>query len=100
MNRLLHLSLILAVAVFLGCKSRSPEQLRRLVSDLHSSDGAIRNQAALAIGEFGEDAKSAVPDLIRLLNTDKSRGIRTSAAFALRQIGTKEAISALDSYKE
>lgn len=83
-----------------GCRSHSPEELKRLVGELKSRDGSVRNQAALALGEFGEDGREAVPDLIRVLQRDPSRGIRTSAAFALRKIGTKEAVDALDNYRE
>lgn len=83
-----------------GCEQRSPEKLHTLIAKLHSSDSKERNSAALAIAAYGEEAKEAVPELIKLLNTDKSRGIRTSAAYALRSIGTKEAVSALDHYKE
>lgn len=83
-----------------ACSRKSPEKLRALINDLSSSDSGVRNQAALSIASYGEEGKDAVPALIKLLRTDKSRGIRTSAAFALRSIGTKEAITALDEYEE
>jgi len=95
------LGLLLALSFSLtACERKSPERLQGLIQQLSSADGKERNTAALTIGSYGEAGKAAVPALIKLLQTDKSRGIRTSAAFALRSIGTKDAIAALDAYKE
>lgn len=84
----------------MACLDRSESHLNHLVAQLDSPDASIRNSAILDIGRFGPSAKSAVPKLIIMLNSEASRGIRTSAAYALRSIGTKEAIQALDSYKK
>ena len=97
---LLTLFLILTFCGFLACRPQSPERLKELIHELESSDGKVRNAAALEIANYGESGKPAVPPLIHVLQHDQSRGIRTSAALALRKIGTKEAINALDNYKK
>jgi HEAT repeat protein len=45
-----------------------------------------RSEAGYAIGDFGPDAKGAVPDLVKAL-ADKESGVRASAIKALEQIG-------------
>jgi HEAT repeat protein len=101
MNRRVFLNTVLAfVFAFGACRSKSPQRLQQLIVDLSAADPGTRNQAALEISRYGAEGKAAVPALVRLLNTDRNRGIRTSAAVALRAIGTKEAIAALDKYKE
>ena len=97
---ILFTGLLLLGLLLLGCESRSPEKLRILVAELRSSDPEERNAAALSIGRYGPDGKAAVPELVRVLTSDKSRGIRTSAAYALRQINTPEAIRAIEEYRE
>lgn len=77
----------------------SKEELPQLIKDLRSSESATRNKAALALAEFGTDGEKAVPSLIQLLN-DKSGGVRSSAAYALRKIDTPEARRALDTYQK
>lgn len=83
-----------------ACKQKSPQQLDKLITELQSPDPKKRNAAALEISGYGEDGKQAVGPLIRLLNTDPNRGIKTSAAYALRSINTKEAKAALDSFEK
>ena len=91
----------LLLLIFISsCRHNSEEKLESLVKALSSPDKGIRNSSALDIARFGKDGHKAVPGLIKLLNSDPSRGIRTSAAFALRSIDTPEAIKALDSYSE
>lgn len=95
----LSIFLLLTLSIA-ACKQRSPEQLDKLITELQSSDPKKRNAAALEISSYGEDGQRAVGPLIRLLNTDPNRGIKTSAAYALRSIGTKEAKGALDSFEK
>ena len=83
-----------------ACKSKNPEQLEKLILKLESPDPKQRNAAALEIASYAYEGKKAVPSLIRLLNTEPNRGIKTSAAYALRSIGTKEATAALDSFEK
>jgi len=92
--------LLLTLILLFACKARSNEELGVLIKNLSSPDGKVRNSAALEIASYGKDGAPAVPALIKLLTSDKSRGIRTSAAYALRSIGTEDAVKALDSYSE
>ena len=94
MKKVISLLLFLLLA---AC-GPSKEELPGLIKELSHKDGRVRNQAALRIARMGSDGKPAVKPLIRLLKDD-SAGIRTSAAYALRNIGTKEAIKALDNYE-
>lgn len=88
------------IGALLSCTSPDPRKLDEEIKRLRSTDSKVRNQAALAIAGYGENGAKAVPALIQVLRNDPSRGIRTSAAFALRKIGTKEAVAALDGYSE
>jgi HEAT repeat protein len=93
-------ALALTLICAASCKNRSNDNLNELIKELSSSDKSVRNSAALEIAGYGKSGSPAVPALVKLLNTDSSRGIRTSAAYALRSIGTADAIKALDNYKE
>ena len=53
----------------------------------------VRGDAALALGSCGTDAKSAIPQLIDLLN-DKGNGVRNCAALAIKEIDPEAAIKA------
>ena len=97
---MLKLILLFLCILQTGCFDKSESHLNELIIQLDSSDGSVKNAAILDIARFGPSAKSAAPKLVLILNNEKSRGIRTSAAYALRSIGTKEATQALESYKK
>ena len=78
----------------LACGKLSREEAERRIKELKSPDAGERSQAALALADGGEEAKRAVPELMVLLN-DRNAGVRSSAAFALRKLGTPEAIKSL-----
>jgi len=61
---------------------------RRLVEN--DPQGIIRYHAALALCRFGEEAKAAIPGLVRAVNDSSSFDIRRVAIMALRQIGRDE----------
>lgn len=87
-------SLLLA----LGCSGDSAAELKRLKQDLRSADSRVRNQAALRAASLGKAGEPLVPDLIALLR-DPNGGIRSSAAYALREIDTPAAQGALANEK-
>src|SRR5688572_3866703 len=72
------------------------EDERRWDDDLRAllthNNVAVRSRAALAAGRIGNE--SAVPDLVKLLDTD-SLEIRAMAAFALREIESPLAVAEL-----
>jgi HEAT repeat protein len=70
--------------------------LGALVSALRDEDARVRALAALAIGEIGREAVSAVPALITLLS-DSEEGARGNACIALSGIGpaARDALPAL-----
>ena len=74
------------------------DEVERKIKDLKSPDSATRSQAALALADAGDAAKRAVPALASMLN-DRNPGVRSSAAFALRKIGTAEADRVLEANK-
>ena len=93
---------VLIFSIFLmlfpcACKESTKTAVPRLIEKLTAEEAHQRNEAALALAAYGEDAEPASKQLIRLLS-DKNYGVRSSAAFALRRIGTKEATAALDAY--
>jgi HEAT repeat protein len=60
---------------------------------LDDSNSKVRVDAALALGEYGTDAKPAVPVLIDLLN-DKGKGVKNSTTLALKMIDPEAAVKA------
>ena len=90
-------TMMLLGLTYLSCHTSAEKNLPPLIKKLQSADVETRNQAALALAPYGERAKPAVPGLIRLLG-DPNTGVRSSAAYALREIGTPEANTALDNY--
>ena len=61
----------------------------------NDQDTEVRKAAAGALGAIGDKAVDAVPVLIQALN-DQNRRVRGIVAYALGQIGTPEAIKAVD----
>ncbi len=86
------------VGVLAGCGKADPQEIERLSKNLSAKTASDRNQAALALAGYGTGARAAVPNLVRCLK-DENAGVRSSAAYALRSIGTPEAIKALDAYQ-
>ncbi len=74
----------------------TPVSIQNLLSALRSEDRAVRAHAARALGQFGPEAKTAVPALIEALK-DKDEMVRSTAASALGCIGpaAKVAVPAL-----
>lgn len=93
MKRKLTIFLLLTMLAG-GCRNTGEADVKRVIKAMHSSDPAVRNQAALEAAGFGDAASKVVPELIRLLN-DENRGVQSGAAYALRRIGTPEAERAL-----
>jgi HEAT repeat protein len=77
----------------MGCcdKASVPEHLQKL----YSSQAKERNVSALALAKCGKLAEPGVPRLISLMY-DSNVGVQSSAAYALREIGTPEALKALE----
>ena len=70
------------------------EGLRALLNDAQQSD-VIRRQAAVTLGRIGKSARSAVPDLERILNSSDSEETRSWCLKGLSLFGS-EAASATD----
>jgi HEAT repeat protein len=80
-----------------GC--RNPRQVDYSVASLvktlkEDKDPNMRYWAAESLGKFGPEARSAVPDLIEALK-DESKMVRMGAAYALGEIGSTDATTAL-----
>lgn len=65
---------------------------------LESSLPGVRSQATWQLGRLGDT--SAVPPLIRLLQTDENEDVRWTAAWALAELGDASAIPALETASE
>jgi HEAT repeat protein len=63
----------------------------KLIESLSDKNAAwdVREQAAIALGKLGSEAKKAVRALIKALQDDSEWVVRTQAALALRQIGAE-----------
>ncbi len=85
---------IIFFLTLLGCSGDTAAELKRLKQELKSSDPRTRNQAALQTASMGKKAEPLVPELIGLLR-DPNGGIRSSAAYALREIDSPSAQAAL-----
>jgi len=82
-------SISAGVAVKLAGKG-SVEPLRKA---LGRKEARIRSMAALLLGDFGEDAKAALPDLERLLE-DPDEHLRQTSARSFAQLGGRSAVAA------
>jgi HEAT repeat protein len=58
------------------------------VSELDSPDGDTRFKAAGNLGFIDARARSTLPDLLRVLRTDKDPAVRSQAAFAIYKISS------------
>ena len=71
------------------------KRIESLIQQLYHQQVDKRYQAAVALGKMGKSAAGAVPDLIVALK-DKDEKVRSSTYQALKQIGSPEAIEALN----
>jgi HEAT repeat protein len=85
-------SVAIAAAIALASIDPKTEAVPVLIEGMRSSDRDIRNQATSALGNFGPLARTAVPELIRVLQTQDTR---YSALYALGRIGP-DAVAAVD----
>ncbi len=85
------LSLIACGAIACCDRAAVPDQLQKL----YSSQAKERNKAALALAKCGDLAEPAVPRLAALLY-DSNVGVQSSAAYALREIGSPQAVKAIE----
>lgn len=77
----------LSAALALWRIEKNASALKVMSKLLRSTDSKIRERAALELGgEFGADAKAAVPDLVKRL-FDVRSSVRSTAAEALGRIG-------------
>ena len=97
MRRATSRNFVITTTCFLliSCSEPAETAVPKLIEKLHSADKRERNQAALALAGYGKAAEPAVTALITVLR-DPNPGIRTSAAYALREIDTPDAQAALD----
>ena len=63
---------------------------------LEDSDKNVRKAATLALADIGPDAHQAVPGLCEVLLNDHDVAVRRRAAVSLGEIGTGEAVAALE----
>ncbi len=97
--RLLTVVLILGSTNFLACQESAEIAIPRLQKKLYAKESSVRNQAALKLAGYGPEAAPATAALASTLK-DSNAGVRSSAAFALRSIGTPEAEDALNKYQK
>lgn len=84
---------------FASCTEPAETAVPRLVEQLKSRDAHQRNLAARALADYEEEAEPAVKQLIKTL-WDDNIGVRSSAAYALTKIGSKDALKAIEDYKK
>ncbi len=87
-----------AAFVILLVACSSGDSVEELVMQLHDQDPEIRNSAAIELALKGEEARSAVYPLSLLLHDDNA-DVRSAAAYALRKIGTHDAIRVINAYE-
>jgi WD40 repeat protein len=86
-----------ATALALGCISTGwgdTAAVLGLMAGARDEDARVRYHAAHAIGKMGASARKAFPELVRLVLTDPTFGIRRMVAFDLGNTG-ESALSAL-----
>jgi len=76
----------------------SEEATQALANKLVMDDDNVRPIAARALGLIGDTR--AIEPLADTVADDKERTVRTAAAWALRQIGTREALEAAAEYED
>ncbi|NHX36514.1 MULTISPECIES: HEAT repeat domain-containing protein [Halolamina] len=76
----------------------SEEATQALANKLEMDDDNVRPIAARALGLIGDTR--AIQPLVETIEEDEERTVRTAAAWALRQIGTREALEAAAEYED
>lgn len=82
-----------------ACLPPADEEVPKLINELRSPERNQRNKAALRLAEYGPEAEPATSALGALLK-DPSGGVRSSAAYALRKIGSPQAERLLEAYQK
>ena len=95
----LAVCVVIVLTVYLIGGHKKPDysvssQMKALTDD----NPDVRSTAATVLGQYGPEAKEAVPALIAALK-DKDKHVRRSAAYALARIGT-DASEAIPSLRE
>ena len=78
----------------MGRKAR--KAVPALIETLKDIDMNVRKAAALALADIGPDAREAVPGLCEVMLNDPEAAVRRRAAVSLGEIGTGEAVAALE----
>lgn len=96
--RLLNLPLVVLIYLPISacCDQKAIPKMSRA---LYSNDPKVKNEAALELARCGKAAGGAVTQLSVLLY-DGNVGVQSSAAYALRQIDTKQAREVLKRVQE
>jgi len=68
----------------------SASALPYLIKGLRYGDANVRTQMAEAIGELGDGARAAIPELTRCLD-DRNAEVRRAASLSLKRVGYEEA---------
>ncbi len=76
----------------------TPEAVQPIADQLAEDDETVRSHAARALGLLGDTR--AIDPLADRLESDESDTVRASAAWALRQIGTEEALEAVSAFAD
>ena len=91
---------VLVVAlVLVGCgKKEKSYSVQSMMTDLKDTNSGVRYTAAEVLGNYGPEAKDAVPLLIGALK-DEDKYVRMRAAYSLAEMGP-EAETAIPALKE
>jgi hypothetical protein len=73
----------------------SPSWIQRRIDNPMPAAGR-KSVAALFLGQIGPAARPAIPELIRLINSNEKAGVRGIAIHALSQIGTRNDAAVMD----
>jgi HEAT repeat protein len=80
------LTIFLLVLLSVGCsKEKKHYSVEQMIEDLKNPDHNVRYTAAEVLGDYGPQAKSAVPALREAL-ADSDRYVRMRAAYSLAEI--------------
>jgi len=78
---------------------RSVDAVPALIQALKDQDVGVRRSVADALGQIGSGAKDAVPGLIQALLQDEDKSVRVAVVWTLGQLGTPEALKAVEEYQ-
>src|SRR5262245_9929352 len=94
-----------AVIVVLAAAADPPNMflgrsVRDWTRDLGDRQADVRRSAAFALGKLGSEAAPAVPELVRLLRTDRAANVRDMAAAALGDIAAARGAASAGLWRE